>query len=160
MSRIVFSDNVLLPKKLEYSINNNPKLGVCVIYKDNRINVWNSLQRTGSEFNKKAISTLLINDIYNDFANDFVVVNENGETCYSNCNASVAIDENGFIHINDDEYLVKPINDIKNPKYVGGRDIKAINRRTAKLIDDGKISTPKEFSKHGFTTLPIYQEQK
>lgn len=97
---------------------------------------------------------------------DFVIIDKNGNILAKNFDASVILDENGFIHIdyaqksNHLPYLVKSIPHKTYDDYnffFAGESLKAINNAVKYAIENSWIKRPKDFdAKHRtFKNLPV-----
>jgi hypothetical protein len=68
------------------------------------------------------------------------ILNGEGEVCCSNCNVTVSKDQNGVIHIGNDEYFVKVVHDEKYPQYVGAKSIGLVDIKIENLIKNKKVN--------------------
>ena len=100
---------------------------------------------------------MILSGQVNDFVHDFVLVDKNGENCGSNFKVKTSIDENGFIHINDTDYLVKVVEDANSARFIGGRNVEEIEKKVRSLIDMGIIKKPIGFTAKGFKDKPIFE---
>lgn len=160
MDKYSKNDYIILPTPINNTFLIDPSVGVFLLACDNKNRIWHGEQFMNTKHNKKRLSGLIFKNQYNDFEYNMVVINQNGQICYSNCKAEVSKDENGYIHINDNEYLVKVIEDKDFSLYIGGKDINELNNRASYAIYQKTIQCPKDFTAKGFKTQPIYESQK
>lgn len=148
---------VCLPDKVRIALFQNPDLGVGVVFKDSKYKIWSVASYRDSKFTKQSISRMVLSGKFNDFAKDFVIVNKQGENCSANFDAKTSIDDNGYIHINDNAFLIKVIEDKNNPIYVGGKTVEAIEKQVREYVDKGVIKKPADFGPNGFSKKPIFE---
>lgn len=159
---IEMNSTVEIPASIGKALGDNPHKGVCAIYKDNETNEWSMKGLEGSPFNKRLITKIIQDGKWNEYAADFVIVNPEGMCCYkTKDDIQVQTDANGYVHIGDDEYLVKIINDprIRDTMcFIGGKNLEDINSRVARRVESGMMSQPKGFGSNGFEDGPISPE--
>ena len=126
------AEHFFVPEKVQFEFNNNPELGVCVIFKNNIFKVWGHINLPYSNFANHRISSLMLNGKYSDFEKDFVIINSNGEICSANCNAKVEVN-NGVVCVNDSQYFVKPVQTKKVSTFVGAANINELNKKLNSL---------------------------
>ena len=154
----LFSDQSLcLPSGVKYALFQNPDLGVCVVSRDKKFKMWSADSCRDSVFTRQSISKMILSGQVNDFVHDFVLVDKNGENCGANFKVKTSIDENGFIHINDTDYLVKVVEDANSARFIGGRNVEEIEKKVRSLIDMGIIKKPIGFTAKGFKDKPIFE---
>lgn len=139
-----------LPQNVRVSMFRNPELGVCVVYKDNKVGSWYASQLSTTKFAKQRVKSMVCNDKVSDFEHDFVILNKDGEICSANCDAKVDVDEYGIIHVENDRILVKPLEDAVSPQYVSAKNLEELNRKIKYLIKAKQVKPPKGFGKYGY----------
>ena len=128
----------------------NPELGVCVVYKDNRFKRWSSMQLKDSDFSKSRIASIILNGKVSDFEEEFVVLDQNGSVCSSNTDAKITVDSNGIVHIEDDKMLIKPLPEGVSPQYVSAKNLYELNRKILYLVKAKQVKRPEGFGVRGY----------
>lgn len=146
----IFDDDVYLPSGIKSAFLHDPELGVCVLFKNDAYKMWGHLGMPKSDFSIKRIEKLLTTGKYSDFETDFVIFDKNGEVCSSNCDSKITVGENGLMYLDDGRYVVVAIEDKNNPQYVGGANVKILNKKVMELIRKKVIKKPIAFGKLGF----------
>ena len=103
------SKNVFLPLKIKKTLENEPCLGVCVVFKNDKFKRWFSMGMNDCDYCKEKLSEIVMKNKFSDFEKEFLIVDKFGNVCFSNCDANVTCDENGIIHINENECYVTAI---------------------------------------------------
>lgn len=128
-----------LPEDIRKSFCTRPQLGVCFIYKHNSTNLWFHEKITSCEDSIPFILKKLYTDKYNDFFKDFIIINYEGQVCYKNCVVDIIKDEDGYLHIDNNQYCVLPI-DSPNYSYIGGKNKDEIHKKIKKLVIEKLIA--------------------
>ena len=147
-------------KRIKPSLEEDPKLGVCVLFRNDKYKMWFDSQCPLTDFTKHRIGKALADDYYSDFESDFVIIDKHGKVLYSNCDAEITIDENHYIYINDTSYLVTVIEDKEKPMFVGGKNKREIDKKVAGLVSQKIIKKPKDFDGQRLTRFPIYKQDQ
>lgn len=141
------------------ALKENRQLGVGIAYKNDQTQKWGCVGKNATPPGPLEISEIMLNGQYNDACKTFVIVNKEGELCYTNSEqpVSVTLDQSGFIHINNDEYLIKPVEGVGTSTYIGGQNLGEINNKVQMAIDMGFVRAPQDFGPNGFTSAPVYE---
>lgn len=139
-----------LPETIRRAMYQDPELGVCVIFKDNKFGFWAASQCAVTKFAKQHLKSVVIGGKVSDFEHDFVIVNKNGEICSANCKAKIDVDEYGIIHVENDKLLVKPLEDADSPRYVSAKTLYELNRKIKYLIKAKQVKRPQGFGQYGY----------
>ncbi len=137
-----------------------PEIGVCVVFRDNIIHGWSCTKLADSDYAAQRIDSLFDSGKYSDFERDYLIINDKGEILMQNIDCEVSLDANGYIHIDNSKYIIKPVLDTTIPQYVGGRNLTEINSRVRQLIAMDLMKKPKSFGKNGFKIGPIYESSQ
>ena len=129
----------LLPQRIRTAMFQDPILGVCVVFKDNKFKRWYSTNLSYSEYSLERLSNLMKRWKYSDFDQDFIILDGNGEVCCTNCKEEVTYDDKGLVMVGDNKYFVKIIKDKNYPQYVGGRTMEDIDKKVKSLVKNKKI---------------------
>ena len=143
-------ENIYLPQKVKEAMVQEPELGVCVVFKDNRRNVWSAMQHSATKFATQRVMSIVLSGKMSDFEHDFVIVDKNGEICSANCDAKVMVDEYGIIHVEDDRCLIKPLEDALHPQYVSAKNMEELNKKINYLVRAKQVGRPDGFGKYGY----------
>ena len=96
------------------------------------------------------------------YATDFAIIDTDGNVCYrNNDNIKVSTDKNGYVHIDDDKYLIKiNINpeDERSVHFLGAANFEELNNITAGCISHNLLAKPRDFGPNGFIKTPIYEK--
>lgn len=147
-----FENNNQLPMNIRIEMHQNPELGVCVVYKDNRHNIWHAMQHSATKFATQRVQSLVFDGKVSDFEHDFVIVNKDGEICSRNCDAKIAVDEYGIIHVENDRCLIKPLENALHPQYVSAKNMEELNKKINYLVRAKQVGRPDGFGKYGYPT--------
>ena len=142
-------ENIYLPQKVKEAMVQEPELGVCVVFKDNRRNVWSAMQHSATKFATQRVMSIVLSGKMSDFEHDFVIVDKN---CSANCDAKIMVDEYGIIHVEDDRCLIKPLEDAARPQYVSAKYIDELNNKINYLVRAKQVKRPEGFGKYGYPT--------
>lgn len=134
----VFPKKYFIPESVKHTMLRDPMLGVCIIFKDNKYNMWFSTGLPYSQYALEKISNLMSAWKYSDFERDFIILDDNGDVCVSNCDANVTKRDDGLISV-DDKYYVRVIKDKSFTRYVGGRTEKDVEKRIDTLVRSKQI---------------------
>ena len=134
----IFPEKYFLPNGVKQAMLREPELGVCIVFKDNKFKRWFCTGLPYSGYALEKISNLMQNWKYSDFEKDFIILDDNGDVCVSNCSASVTKRDDGLISI-DDDYYVRIIKDKKSPKYIGGQTERDVEKKVDTLIRSKQI---------------------
>ncbi|MBQ3158445.1 MAG: hypothetical protein IJB98_01990 [Clostridia bacterium] len=146
-------------KYVKPSMIEEPRLGVCVVFKEDKYKMWFSHQLVLDDFSQYRLAKIISSEKYSDFEKEFVIIDKHGNVLYSNSNTKVVVDGNGFVHIDNDAYLIKVVDDDKNPRYIGGKDANEINKKVNSLVRDKTIKRPKDFIDSRFINPPLSQSE-
>lgn len=146
----IFDDDVYLPTSIKRAFLHDPELGVCVLFKNDAYKMWGHFGMPKNDFSIKRLEKILSTGKYSDFETEFVVFDKTGEICSSNCNSKITVGENGLIYLDDGRYVVAAIEDKNKPQYVGGANVKILNKKVMELIRKKEIKKPVGFGKLGF----------
>ena len=147
-----YNKETYIPEKVKTAICQNPELGVCIVYKDNKNGVWNAIQHSANKYAKLRVATIVFGGQVSDFEHDFIILNKDGEVCSTNCDAPVSVDELGIIHIENDRCLIKPLEDVTYPQYVSAKNMDDLNRKIKYLVKAKQAKSPAGFGKYGYPT--------
>ena len=134
----IFPEKYFLPNGVKQAMLREPELGVCIVFKDNKFKRWFSTGLPYSGYALEKISNLMKNWKYSDFEKDFIILDDNGDVCVSNCSASVIKRDDGLISI-DDDYFIRVIKDKKSFKYIGGQTERDVEKKVDTLIRSKQI---------------------
>lgn len=136
---------LMFNKLIKPSLDRDPELGVCILYKNDKYGMWFSTQCPLLSIVEHKLYEILSRNYYSDFEKDFIVIDRNGNVLYTNNKAVVATDINGFIHVDNDSYIVCVVNDPLRPRYLGYQNINKLNKSVKSLISKKKIKELDEF---------------
>ena len=146
----IFDDDVYLPIGIKTAFLHDPELGVCVLFKNDAYKMWGHLGLSQNDFSIRRLEKIVSTGKYSDFETDFIVFDKTGEICSSNCDSKITVAENGLIYLDDGRYVVAAIEDKSNPQFVGGENVKILNKKVMELIRKKVIKKPVGFGKFGF----------
>lgn len=147
-----------LPAGIEMALVEYPKQGICVVFQDDKSKEWNSLGMDGSKLSRLTLTTIIEQNKFGDNATHFVIIGLNGNALYANMNIDVIKDENNFVHVDKDNYLVKIMPDVNDKcAYATGKNIEEINFKVGRWVNMGFIDKPADFTQNGFRHQPIPQ---
>ena len=148
-----------IPASIGIAMGKDPYKGVCVIYKDEEKKEWSYRGLDGSRYDKGLITKIIKDGKWNDSSREFVIVDPKGRICYKTSDdIQVQVDANGYVHVGDEEYLVKIIDDPRVTDtmcYIGGKDLAEINHKVEDFSQIGFMYKPKGFGANGFEDGPI-----
>ena len=122
-----------LPASIRKILEEDPEFGVCIVFKNLQYKFWYCVKLSNCEFARQRISNIIEKNEYSDFEKEFIIFDKNGTVCYSNTNVKIDIDEFGIIHINGNEYLMKPFNEGSHKEYLFGKKEEDIFKQMLKL---------------------------
>ena len=153
---------VEIPASIAIALKNNPHKGVCVVYQNDKDKTWSTRAMQGAPISYGIITSIIKDNQFNENSSSFAIIDYNGNLCYSNSDTmQITKDANGYIHVNNNEYLIKIIDDPKVTDtccFAPGKDISEINRCISRRIDNGFMYRPSEFGQKGFTSFPIFEK--
>lgn len=117
------SEYPFIPYDAREALEDNPRLGICVIFKKNsESKQWLTAQFRCEDYSFYKLNKMMLEDRYDYYFHDFVMLDDKGNVFYSNCDATITCTEKGLIIVNDNEYMIKAVNDKTFPVYVGGKN--------------------------------------
>ena len=149
-----------LPHSVTRAINLEPDLGVCVLFRNDKLNEWFYERLNSTDYSIEKLERIIYRGKYSDFEKDFAIINKDGEVCFSTCDIKVQKDDSEYIHINDNEFILKIIENAGMPFYVGGKTYEELVKVVKKLIENNIIRKPKDFGKNGFKNTPTFNGQE
>jgi hypothetical protein len=147
-----YEKSAYLPAKVKSAMCQNPELGVCVVYKDNRHNIWHAMQHSATKFAKLRVASMVFGGQVSDFEHNFVIVDKNGEICSTNYDAKISGDKLGVIHVENDKCLIRPLQDPMTPRYDSPKNMHELKSKIKCLVRAGQVKPPKGFGKYGYPT--------
>ncbi len=124
-----------IPFEARKALVDNPRLGVCVIFKkNNKSNQWLTAQFRYDDFSFYKLNKMMLENCYDYYFQSFVMLDDKGNVLYSNCDATISCNAKGLINVNNNEYFVKVLNDKILPTYVGGRNKEEMLKEVKKVL--------------------------
>ena len=102
-------EELFLPYKIKKVMIEEPLLGVCVVFRNSRIDKWFGINFKQSDFSLERLHTLIMQSKYTDFEKDFIIFDGDGNVCFSNCEVDIKEYENGIISVDNGGYYLKPL---------------------------------------------------
>ena len=133
----LFENKYHLPQGIVHAMLQDPILGVCVSFKDNRFKRWYSLGFSYSPYSLSKLSSLVKDGKYSDFERDFVVLDGDGNVCCTNCDVSV--EKRDEMIIVDGKHYIKVIKDKSFPRYISGSSKMEIDKQEDILVRSKQI---------------------
>ena len=140
------------------ALKKHPRLGVAVAYQNNETKKWGCVGKNATPPGPLEISNFMLDGQYSEDATTFAIINPEGELCYTNSEDQICVnrDQNGFIHINNNEYLIKPIEGVGTSTYIGGETSDVIAHKLEMAVEMGFVKAPDGFGPNGFENPPIF----
>ena len=147
-----YNKEAYIPAKVKSAMFQNPELGVCIVYRDNKNDIWHAMQHSATKYAKLRVATIVFGGQVSDFEHDFVILNKDGEVCSTNCDAKISVDKWGIIHIENDRCLIKPLENAVHPQYVSAKNMDDLNHKIKYLVKAKQATFPEGFGRYGYPT--------
>ena len=154
-----YENNNYLSANVRTAMFQNPELGVCVLYKDNKFKRWSTLQLRDSDFSKNKLASMILDGQMSDFEEEFVVIDQDGNVCATNAKDKTSVDGFGIVHIENDKMLVKPLAEGVSPQFVSAKNMHELNRKILYLVKAKQVKRPDGFGTRGYPEEPASASQ-
>lgn len=138
-------------KDVLYAFKKSNNMILCAIFRSIKDGKLGLRELRTTQFDLKLIQTIIEQNGWNkDGKEEFAILDENG-IVYESIGAkfNVEIDQNGYMHINDDELVVHSHKD----GFVSGNTKEDVDKRYKRMVDMGFCYKDKNFGEDGFVSI-------
>lgn len=151
MLKIRLSNGLELPKDIVDAFEKSDNKMLCAIFKSNDDEKLSTRDLRTTRFDLGLIGKIIEENQWSENAKDFAIIDANGIVYKSEGSEFEAeFDENGYMHINQDELVVHSHKD----GYISGTTKEDVDRRYRHLIDRQFYTQDPNFGENGFKSKP------